>query len=238
MLYTFGVGLLVIGSLLFTVFSRAWLGDGTGHGIYPISFDELFYWGQWAAFWITVAVLVLFAFCRWKGHPWKLAAPVLAAGLCCHFLAFSMPLLENRFQWPRWALGWKVFFAAKQRDREHRKQERHMRELFSGAWANPEGARLLVSDDQARFTEAGVTTELGEGCLETFSLEGKSRVEYELARSGLNELRNGLSDREYPLWVVRNQAAPDSILLLLDAHQLLLITPGGASLLLTRKAHV
>ncbi|QOY90351.1 hypothetical protein [Paludibaculum fermentans] len=235
MLYPFGVFLLVAGGLLFAVFSRAWLGDGTGHGSYPISFDELFYWGQWAAFWLTLAALVTFAFCRWKGQSWRLAAPVIGVGLCLHFIVFSMPLLENRFEWPRGALGWKVFLAAKQRERALRDRERHLQELFTGTWTNPKGARLLVSDNRARFEEAGVTTELGAGALETFSLEPRSRMEYELARCGLNQLRNGLSDREYPLFVVRKAAAPDSLLLLLNPHQLLLIIPGVSSHLLSRQ---
>ncbi len=236
MLYSLGVILLVIGGLLFSLFSRTlYLSDGTGHGIYPLSFDHLFYYAQWAAFWITLAALVTFAFCRWKSAPWKLAAPVVAIGLCLHFLAFSVPLLEHRFEWTRGALGWKVFLATKRLDQERRHRERYIRGLFAGTWVSREGAMLLVSDEGARFVEAGTTTELGVGAPETFSLEPRSRVEYELARCGLNRLQDGLSDRGYPLFTLRQEAVHDSILLLLDPDQLLLITPAGSPHLLSRK---
>lgn len=235
-MYGLGFTLLILGGLLFTLFSRTlFLGDGTGQGIYPVRLDDLFYWAQWTAFWITAAALLAFGLSRSEAAGWKRAAPAIAIVLCLHFVAFSMPLLENRNAWAAGTLGGKVYFAAKQNARHRRAAAAANYALFTGDWITADGAFLRVDPGQTRLTASGSVFELGMGNPESFAREPRARIEYELARSGRNELRTHLRDELYPVFTVHQHSGAESTLILLDRDHLLLLPHSGDPRHLTRK---
>lgn len=112
MSYGLAVTLSIASAVLFFMFcGPLFSADGAPIGSFPVDLSGLFYWTQWASFWLAIASLIVYAFAfrGWPGWTWRLIAPSLSLVLSIAFLALSMPLTANRDHWTRGALGWRVF---------------------------------------------------------------------------------------------------------------------------------
>lgn len=109
-MYASGIVLLVVAAVLFTLFGQfLFLGDGVG--TFPLDFSELFYWAQWAAFWIALVSLTLLCLDARRNRRW--VAPGIALLFIGHFLIYTMPEMSNRRTWGKGALGLNVFVRTK-----------------------------------------------------------------------------------------------------------------------------
>lgn len=224
--------LLAIAGVLFVLFGRAYLNGG--HQM-PINFDELYFWAQWAGFWLVLASLVLFGLDAWLHglalRSWRLAPPLLAILLALHFIIWTMPEKSNQANWAQGALGLRVYLATKLAVRSDAREAARWLAAFAGRWRSADGEQLVIGADSAQLITDRGSQEIGEGGRveagrRFYSHEPRARLDYLAATIGLapHLLPAPAADDSYlMLYITSNERdayflllAPDRMLVRID----------------------
>jgi hypothetical protein len=190
-MYASGIVLLVVAAGLFILFGRyLFLGDGVG--TYPIDLTELFYWAQWAAFWIMLASLALLCVDAWRNRRW--VAPAVALLFIGHFFVYAMPEMSNKDRWGKGALGLPVFVRTKLAIWADQRADRELKAVFQGNWRTEHGSSLDIK---------GLETSCHETLDLRYSMADVRDIGYHFYRAGMlnTPLFKNLEAKKYPLLV-------------------------------------
>lgn len=132
---------------------RVVYGNGGGGSI--VSFDDLFYAGQWIAFVLAIlALLVSIATLRsGNSSTVTLGATVCALLLIAWNVAFGIPHRANQGAWPARELGIKAFLRGRQIEaKQNSKPEKSTAHEMAGSWRSHDGSIYSFSDSAITWT--------------------------------------------------------------------------------------
>jgi len=222
-MYAFGIGLLVVATALFVLFGPAFLTGGSG--TYPLNFDEFYFWAQWAAFWITLASLGIFALNR------RTVPMVLAALLIVHFLWRTMPEKSNEDRWVKGAIGFRVYFQTKRAAWEKEHARKQVLAAFSGVWRATPGTLLSIEQERVMLSDQEIPSEFRE-----YTWEPPARLDFLFMRAGMvnSPLRRNLANREY-LQLRLASGREESVFVLIEPKRLFAVLDDGSVLLFSKE---
>ena len=163
---------VVIAGLLSLLFHpRVFFGSGSGGFV---SFDDLFFAGQWSAAVVALLGLVC-GVVAWKnGQPLSRVGVVFAidVAIIVLLLVKGVPHKANRTEWRSGALGIAQFMrgAAKQRA-ENAPPAKSSADRFAGTWRDVDGATYAFGSDRITKRGSSQVDYSGQGCGSSFSLE-------------------------------------------------------------------
>lgn len=145
----------VVAATLFAAVCHPRVVYGNGGGGSIVSFDELFYAGQWIAFSLAVVALVVSIATIRSGNASTAAigATVCALLLIAWNVAFGIPHRANQGAWPMRELGIKAYLRGRQNDAKlHAKPERTTAREMAGSWRAHDGSIYSFSDTAITWT--------------------------------------------------------------------------------------
>ncbi len=174
-MFWLGLVLLALGSFLLG-FTNPWqFFQAVGHGL--LDWTEVFWYFQWAGFWLVTASLLIFGGIGWRAPAtfsshWKLIPPAIAVALFGMFFIFSMPEKSNRPDWKNGWLGARVYWRTKIWMRGDDRDEPGFPDRMAGRWEAPGGFRFTISRDAVRIeTPSGETEWSAQTCRHRFQMD-------------------------------------------------------------------
>ena len=233
--------LVALAGALFTIFGRPYL-QGEVRGWIYMRFDELYFWAQWTAFWMTLISLPLLF-----SHPqsrsltritWRMFPAWIAIALCLRFVIRDMPEASNRDRWRDGHLGLRVFIQTKLNQHRQMRAHREMLGRFDGRWTTATGHALTVNEATLTLESPGAAVVIIDKPTQhrRYGWESPDRLNYLFVRVGMrySPLRRNLQQRPYPLLEVHLDDEREYTFLLLEASRLFPVFPDGGSVIYSR----